>query len=497
MAGTAAIYARISNDRESTELGVERQEKLCRRLAAQLEVDVVDVFIDNDTSASTISTKARPRYDEMLRRARLGEFSMILAYSNSRLTRRVREYLDIIDLAKQYSVRVHTVQSGTFNLNTADGQAVATTIAAWDQAEAERTSERIKAAKAQRAEKGEWHGGTPPFGYRSANTKLVENPRESALVHEAARRILEGDSMHSIVADWNSQKITTRFGKHWRQSNLRTILTNRSLLGETKAGVIGWEPILDQRTFDRLARLFSDPARKATHSPGVKGGKYAMGGGVAVCGVCGNRLITGGKRTEPWNKDSPIRPILKCTSVVNGPTACNSVVVDHDRLEAFVFETLIVSFESSERWHQRLGEKDPEVDSKIDALEAQLTNLREQQSRVNDLYIAGEMDRLQHAGHVQRVRDETTALQRQRDALLGKPLLSRALESGIESWRDWPPMKRRSFLKQVVARVEVGRWPEGTARTLGRRRGESDESLRERRDAHLLEVMKKRASIVF
>lgn len=58
-------------------------------------------------------------------------------------------------------------------------------------------------------------------------------------------------------------------------------------------------------------------------------------------------------------------------------------------------------------------------------------------------------------------------------------------------------MKRRSFLKQVVARVEVGRWPEGTARTLGRRRGESDEALRERRETHLLEVMKKRATIVF
>lgn len=422
---------------------------------------------------------------------------MILAYSNSRLTRRVREYLDIIDLAKQHNVRVHTVQSGTFNLNTADGQAVATTIAAWDQAEAERTSERIKAAKAQRAERGEWHGGTPPFGYRSANTKLIEEPRESRLVLEAANRILEGDSMHSIVADWNKRKITTRFGKHWRQSNLRAILTNRSLLGETKAGVVGWEPILDQRTFDRLARVFNDPSRKVTHSPGVKGGKYSMGGGISVCAICGNRLITGGKRTEPWNKSSPIRPILKCTSIVNGPTACNSVVVDHDRLEEFVFETLIVSFQSNERWNQRLGEKDPEVDAKIDNLETRLADLQEQQRRINELYIAGDIDRLQHSEQVQRVKDESVAIQRQRDELLGKPLLSKALESGIENWRDWPPMKRRSFLKQVVARVEVGRWPEGMSRTLPRRKEDTDETLSDRREAHLLEVMKKRAKIVF
>lgn len=47
-------------------------------------------------------------------------------------------------------------------------------------------------------------------------------------------------------------------------------------------------------------------------------------------------------------------------------------------------------------------------------------------------------------------------------------------------------MKRRSFLKEVAARVEVGRWPKGKARALGRRRGESDGSRRVRREAHLL-----------
>lgn len=41
--------------------------------------------------------------------------------------------------------------------------------------------------------------------------------------------------------------------------------------------------------------------------------------------------------------------------------------------------------------------------------------------------------------------------QRQRDDLLGKRLLAEALETGIETWRDWPCMKRRSFLKQVAA----------------------------------------------
>lgn len=97
--------------------------------------------------------------------------------------------------------------------------------------------------------------------------------------------------------------------------------------------------------------------------------------------------------------------------MVNGLFAGNSVVVDRDRVEAFVFETLIVSFKSAERWHQCLGEKAPEGDTKIHALEVQLSSLSERQSRVSDLCVTGEVDGLQHAGHVQWSRDEVTALQ--------------------------------------------------------------------------------------
>jgi len=47
----AAIYARISKDGTGAALGVERQERLCRDLAAQRGLDVNDVYVDNDLSA--------------------------------------------------------------------------------------------------------------------------------------------------------------------------------------------------------------------------------------------------------------------------------------------------------------------------------------------------------------------------------------------------------------------------------------------------------------
>ena len=47
----AAIYVRMSEDREGERRGVERQETDCRALAEELGWEVVQVFVDNDISA--------------------------------------------------------------------------------------------------------------------------------------------------------------------------------------------------------------------------------------------------------------------------------------------------------------------------------------------------------------------------------------------------------------------------------------------------------------
>ena len=72
MTKRCAIYARISNDHEARELGVDRQEQDCQALAARLDLEPIAVFRENDVGASTLSRKARPLYAEMIRRARAG-----------------------------------------------------------------------------------------------------------------------------------------------------------------------------------------------------------------------------------------------------------------------------------------------------------------------------------------------------------------------------------------------------------------------------------------
>src|SRR5215217_1566422 len=90
----AVIYTRISQDREGKRLGVEDQRRRCRDLASRSGYRVVADYEDNDTSASTKSRKPRPGFQAMLEDGRARRFDVVLAYSNSRLTRRLRELLD-------------------------------------------------------------------------------------------------------------------------------------------------------------------------------------------------------------------------------------------------------------------------------------------------------------------------------------------------------------------------------------------------------------------
>ena len=165
MSTRAIIYTRISQDSEKKGEGVERQRVDCLARAEREGWEVVDVLVENDVGASTNHRKPRPLYAAMLARAERREFEVILAYSNSRLTRRPREYEDLIDLHKETGVSIRTIVSGDDDLGTADGRMNARIRADIDAGEAERTSERVKRALRARVERGESaNGGVRPFG---------------------------------------------------------------------------------------------------------------------------------------------------------------------------------------------------------------------------------------------------------------------------------------------------------------------------------------------
>ncbi len=293
MVDDAGLYARISDDREGLEQGVERQVEDGHRLADRLDLRVIDTYVDNDRGASTRSRKPRPEYARMLDDARTGRISTIIAYSNSRLTRRPREVEDLIELHERYGVRIHTVVSGDDDLSTADGRMVARIKGNVDAAEAERTGERVARAFQQRAERGLPHGAVAYGWTRTPGQPDAADPAVAPIIAEAARRIARGESARSICTDLNERGVRPPRGDRWSATLLRQILLRERNCGRLvrKGQVIGtgtWEPIVDEDTHDRVVAILRDPNRKTARGNELR---YYLAG-VLTCGKCGAPLRT-------------------------------------------------------------------------------------------------------------------------------------------------------------------------------------------------------------
>ena len=295
----AVVYCRISEDRESEGLGVERQETDCRALAERLGYTVLQVFTDNDVSASTRSKKPRPAYDRMIAAAETGQIAHIVAYSNSRLTRRPLELEGLVELHQRTGVQIHTVVSGAYDLSTADGRMHARLLGSIDAAEAERTSERVSRAARQAAEAGRWHGGSRPFGYESDGVTV--RPLEEAAVRDGYEQVLAGATLASIARDWNDRGLRTgRMQQQWKNTSVREVLTSaryaglRSYRGEL-LGAAEWPALVDRDTWDAVRTKLRDPDRGF----GPKGARRLLSG-LAVCDTCGETVhLSGGSAAKP------------------------------------------------------------------------------------------------------------------------------------------------------------------------------------------------------
>jgi site-specific DNA recombinase len=500
----AALYLRQSLDRAE---GIEAQHKRCTDLASAKGWPVVATFTDNEVRASGERGEGTGWHDML---GRIGhDFEVIVAVDLDRLVRSTKDLNRLVDLGAQ----VVTVD-GEIDLASADGEFRATMIAGIGRFETRRASERQKRHKAAKAERGEWHGGTPPYGYRVVDGRLEPEPAEVEKIEEAIRRMLDlREPMHAIVTDWNNQGVLTRKAKHWRQSNLRAILMNRSMLGETKAAVIGWEPVIDAETFDRLSALLSDPARKVVHSPGVKGGKYSMGGGLTVCAKCGKPLITNTK------SGAATRKVLACLARVHGPSPFHPrverettrngekvkvwqdtgrVMVAHDNLEAYVFEQAIARLNDTAYWQKRKSERDPDAEGKIAALNLQRDRLADRRMRVLAMFEDGDLSRTERRERLDAIEAEADQIGKDIEKLVGAPDIEKAFGSRdkvLGSWRTWTPGQRRAFLRLLIERVVVDDWPAGMAHYRPRRRSEDAEAYAVEREARMRSALEARVTI--
>ena len=124
----AAVYCRISRDRDGQALGVARQEKDCAEWAARHGWTVTSTLVDDDLSA--YSGRARPGYRRLLADIEAGRTDGLVIWHPDRLHRRPAELESFIDLVERTGLPIGSVQSGEVDLTTPTGRMSARIVGA-------------------------------------------------------------------------------------------------------------------------------------------------------------------------------------------------------------------------------------------------------------------------------------------------------------------------------------------------------------------------------
>ncbi len=440
----AAIYVRISSDRGGTRAGVRRQLEDCRGWAHAHSAVVAEIYDDNDVSA--YRGKSRPGYRRMCEDIKAGNRDGVIVWHNDRLHRNTRELEDFIDLVEATGVAVATVTSGDYDLTTTTGRAMARIACALARLESEDKSRRIKRQALQAAQEGRRSGGgTRAYGYQPGHHKVV--PAEAAVIKEAAKRILAGDTLRSVCRDLNDRGVATVTGRPWTTTVLRTILTSARVSGQREHhGEIvakgDWPVILTPAQTARLRAILFDPARRTSRSPR----RYPLAG-ILFCSLCGTKLVS-----RP-REDGQRRYIC-----AKGPNfaGCGGTAILADTLEEFVTAAVLHRLNSPRL--QRAVARTLSAEDDADTFQAEL------EQADNELE---ELARLRGEGAI-TVREwmaARTPIERRRssaargiqglsgasalDEFVGRPGMLKA------QWTNLDPARQRAIIAAVLPRIVI------------------------------------------
>lgn len=506
----AVVYVRISDDPESTERGVDRQEADCRAYAVAHGWEVAAVFRESDTSAfkqrtitlasgERVRRVVRPEFRAMLKHLADGQAQVMIAYDLDRAVRDPRDLEDLIDAKVLAGFTVRSV-TGSLRLDTDSDVAMARVLVAMANKSSADTARRVARAAKQQAIEGTWHGGRVPFGYRAESGALVVDPVAGPMVAEAAQRVLAGESLYRIRKDWNERGVLTTHGCAWSDKTIKMVLRSPSIKGVREYRPVlpdgtraktsqmqvkaAWPAILDEDTWQQVSDVLD--ARKQArnfHQPGSGAAKrmYPFSG-LIRCSACGRAMLHRGN-------------VYQCVQATRG--GCHRSIRSADILK-LVEEAVLATFEQITLAPSKRATPSVDAGARV-GLAARLDADRERLARLDDDHYDGLIDKAMWVRQRARIAERIEVTRREYAAAMPEqegPGID--VTTVAKEWAGRTPLWQYQATSLILEAVLVHALPNGmNGATPARRRNETVEAFHTRRTVYRAEVLARRVEFVW
>jgi len=242
----AIIYARVSTDDQRNNYSIPSQVAECKKyVEAKGYALVGNCFVDPDTGQDAASgipafvddyssrELSRPALDAAYEYLELYGYDVVVVYSIDRLDR------------DPYKLRTHEygfIKGGAIveyvkgdYAETPDGQFMKTVVGAAAKLDNDWRTERFNRGKRQKARRGFFVAGRPPYGYeinREALGGLAIVEKEAGVVRWIFDTyVKDGLSLYGIVDALNQSKAKPYNGGEWQKSTVARMLKNTAYVG--------------------------------------------------------------------------------------------------------------------------------------------------------------------------------------------------------------------------------------------------------------------------
>ena len=404
----AALYARVSSDRQDVDLSVSAQLRALKEYAKANGYSVAREYVDEAESGRVAD---RPQFREMIEEGSQPKapFQIILVWKFSRFTRKREHAVAFKSMLRRKGVRVVSITEHADDSPT--GKLMEAIIESVDEFYSENLAQDVVRGMREAASRGFFLGSKAPFGYTRVKVSdgvkerptLEVDPAAAPVVKELFQSSLRGNGLMEICKILNDRGVTNR-GKRWCKGGLHYLLTNeaytgtavwgRSSKGEKAQDPVrvegAWPALVSREMFDAVQQAMRDRAPKVQR-PARVGSRFLLSG-LLKCGVCGRPYSAQGA------KSGQFAYYICGTLFREGAGTCSARYLNAPRVEDFVVEKIRERILTEETIVELVKLVAEEIDAMAGELSGRLevidAELGDVQSRLQRLYEALETSEL-------------------------------------------------------------------------------------------------------
>ena len=479
----AALYARVSSDRQDVDLSVAAQLRALRDYAEKNGYLVVREYVDEAESGRIAD---RPQFQKMLDAAgkREAPFQEILVWKFSRFTRKREHAVAFKAMLRRRGIRVVSITEQAED--TATGRLLEGIIESVDEFYSENLAQEVTRGMREAASRGFWMTTYAPYGYKRLHVqdgpkkrpKLELNPPNDGVVRRIFDMALAGRSTLDIAKTLNAEGIPTANGKKWLKTTIHVILTN-----EAYAGTVVWganardgappvrvedahPAIVSRRESRRIGRMMQSRAPKKVNPRRISS-PYLLSG-LAKCQTCGKAMTAAEAKSGKYT-------YYICHSLLKrGKGTCKTPRLNAKKFEKVIVDELRANILTESNIKDLVKIVDEEMDGvaseqrdRLDTIDGELEEVKKQLGRVwqfiarsDSVDVAEASDLIvelrQRKETLEIAAEEARALLKERRQLLDSAdTIAAFAEDMSEFLKKSELTETRAFVHSFVKKIEV------------------------------------------